>query len=166
MFWKTRYQIFNPPWFSSDFISVKHFVKNLLKALDLRLQWWDRQRETDRHLEGGLDMCVGEGGVIEGWGIFSGVLMVSLSLQRLAQMSGQLWTDLHHARSLYPLSVRVCACVRWFIFTQTSFKKNWIYYFLFMTIYDFFMENVFCFNPLTLCCGTLQWRWSHLGLIW
>ena len=85
------------------------FEKNLLKSVHC-----DRQREADLRGRGGAEegcvhVSLGKTSVIERWGICSGVLMVSLSPQRLAQMSGQLWGDLHPVFCLYLLIV--CGCV-------------------------------------------------------
>ncbi len=92
--YKTRYQIFNLLYsvvFPPNFIFLKHFAKNLLMALDLKLQCV-REAERDRIMWGrGVYVCVCVWGRGCYWGmeIFSGVLMVSRSPQRLAQMSGQ-----------------------------------------------------------------------------
>lgn len=81
--------------------------------LPAKIGGWDELGKTDRcevgRTEGGGRRALLRGGV--GGRIFSGVLMVSLSPQRLAQMSGQLWSDLHPACCLYPPSVCLSVCV-------------------------------------------------------
>lgn len=74
---------------------------------------WVRRARKDRQMWGGEHRGWWKESVIEGrgGGFLSGVLMVSLSPQRLAQMSGQLWSDLHPACCLYPPSVCLSVCV-------------------------------------------------------
>lgn len=79
--------------------------------LPAKIGGWDELGKTDR-CEVGSTEGGGRRALLRGGGdFFSGVLMVSLSPQRLAQMSGQLWSDLHPACCLYPPSVCLSVCV-------------------------------------------------------
>lgn len=121
---------------------------------------WVRRAGKDRQMWGGEHRGWWKESVIEGrGGFFSGVLMVSLSPQRLAQMSGQLWSDLHPACCLYPPSVCLSVCVCVGLFSPKTSPKISEHILSLWECFPFF--SLFKIAPVVQLEAAFQSWWDH-----